>query len=230
MAGNRQQRRAAAKHKGKRPGETYMDVLTQKKMIQKAVEDSVHDHSVALESDIKTQRFLWMSVAALNMAFGFAGVRAQRYMLALDEVREDMEKMAKKNGWEYAIEKLREQCQKITGIEIKQVHEEEMRRARKENEANGIFFPAEDPDTFCETDFAPLFEKKKRPEWIPVSERLPDCDGRYLCNIKSHAFKGCYYRDIRKYDRGGFLEDGYIYTDDVTHWMELPDGPEEVST
>lgn len=222
MAGNRQQRRAAAKHKGKRSGETYMDVLTQKKMIQKAVEDSVHDHSVALESDIKTQRFLWMSVAALNMAFGFAGVRAQRYMLALDEVREDMEKMAKKNGWEYAIEKLREQCQKITGIEIKQVHEEEMRRARKENEANGIFFPAEDPDTFCETDFAPLFEKKKRPEWIPVAERLPE-HGQEVIVYTGNILKPA----VMAYT---FWNPKYDTWTHVTHWMPFPEGPEEVST
>lgn len=220
MASNRAQRRAA-KHKGKRQGETYMDVLTQKQMIKKAVEDSVHDHSVALESDIKTQRLLWMCVVALNRAFGFAGIRSQRFMLTIDEVREELDKMAKKNGWEYAIEKLREAAAKITGMEVKQVHEEEMMRARKENEANGIFFPAEDPDKFNETDFAPLFEKKKAPEWIPVTERMPEEDGRYLCNIRSFAFPGCFYRDILKYEYGEFSGNN-----DVTHWMELPDCPE----
>lgn len=223
MSGNRAQRRAA-KHKGKRRGETYMDVLTQKQMIKKAVEDSVHDQSVALESDIKTQRLLWMCVVALNRAFGFAGIRSQRFMLTIDEVREELEKMAKKNGWEYAIEKLREAAAKITGMEVKQVHEEEMLRARKENEAKGIFFPVEDPDKFNETDFAPLFEKKKGPEWIPVAERMPTEDGRYLCNIRSFAFKGCFYRDVLKYEYGVFSGN-----DDVTHWMELPDCPEEVS-
>lgn len=153
MSLNRKQRRAAAKHKGKRPGETYADVLAKQKLIKEAVEKTAHDESVALESDIKTQRFLWMSVAALNVAFGFAGVRAQRYMLALDEVREDMEKMAKENGWEYAVEKLREQCEKITGMEIKQAHEDRMVQARKENEAKGIFFPEEDPEDLARIRF-----------------------------------------------------------------------------
>ena len=46
---NRQQRRAA-KHKGKRPGETYADVLAQKRMIKEAVDRSVHDHSIAIEA------------------------------------------------------------------------------------------------------------------------------------------------------------------------------------
>lgn len=160
MGSNRAQRRAAYK-KGKRQGETYADVLAKQKMIKEAVDRSVHDESVALESDIKTQRFLWMSIAALNVAFGFAGVRAQRYMSALDEVREDMEKMAKKNGWEYAIEKLREQCQKITGIEVKQVHEEAMLQARKENEAKGIFFTAEDPEDLAAIGFTCAISNKE---------------------------------------------------------------------
>ena len=62
---NRAQRRAAAKH-GKRKGETYADVLAQKRMIKEAVERNVHDRSIAIESDIKSQRLEWMSVIALN--------------------------------------------------------------------------------------------------------------------------------------------------------------------
>lgn len=103
---NRQQRRAAAKHKGKRPGETYADVLAKRKMIKEAVDRSVHDESVAIESDIKTQRFIWMSVVAQNIAFGHAGVRTQRYFLALDEVREELEKMAEESGRAEAPEEL----------------------------------------------------------------------------------------------------------------------------
>ena len=79
---NRQQRRAA-KRIGKRPGETYADVLAKKKMIEEAVRESVHDNSVKIESDIKTQRFLWMAVIALNEAFGFGGERAKRFLEAL---------------------------------------------------------------------------------------------------------------------------------------------------
>jgi hypothetical protein len=62
---NRQQRRAA-KRKGKAQGETYADVLAKKRMIKEAIDQSVHDRSIAIEADIKTQRFLWMAVIALN--------------------------------------------------------------------------------------------------------------------------------------------------------------------
>jgi hypothetical protein len=223
MASNREQRRAA-KRKGKRPGETYADQLARERMIKEAVEKTAHDESVALESDIKTQRFLWMAVVANNIAFGHAGIRAQRFMLTLDDVREDMEKMAKENGWDYAVEKLRQRCQQITGMEVKQVHEEAMIQARKENEAKGIFFDAEDPEDLAAIGFTGA--RDTGPKWISVKERRPDSNGRYLCNVKSFAFPGKYYVTILKYDRGEFME-GNIYTDDVTHWMPLPEGPSD---
>ena len=143
---NRQQRRAAQKHQGKRPGETYADVLAKKKMIQEAVAQSVHDESIRIEADIKTQRFLWMAVIALNEAFGFGGERARRFLEALQKVADECEKMAKENGGYYARKKMMDRASQITGMEITPVHEEEMRKARMENEANGVFFPADDPD------------------------------------------------------------------------------------
>ena len=62
--------------------------------------------------------------------------------------------------------------------------------------------------------------------WIPVSERLPEVGDRCLCNVKSFAFPGSFYQAILKYDKYGFVE-GCIYTDDVTHWMPLPNPPKE---
>jgi hypothetical protein len=64
-------------------------------------------------------------------------------------------------------------------------------------------------------------------KWIPVTDRLPEHDGRYLCNVKSFSFPGTFYRTILQYVDGGFVE-GHIYTDDVTHWMPLPEPPKEV--
>lgn len=144
---NRASRRAAMK-KGKRQGETYADVLAQKRLIKETVEKSVHDKSVAIEADIKAQRFMWMSVIALNEAFGFGGERAKRYMMALNSVATEAAEMAEKHGAVYAKAKLMERAAKITGIDITPIYEEEMRKARIENEKEGIFFPADDPDVW----------------------------------------------------------------------------------
>jgi hypothetical protein len=61
-------------------------------------------------------------------------------------------------------------------------------------------------------------------EWISVKDRLPDKHDRYLCNVKAFSFPDLRYFAILKYDDGGFIE-GKIYTDDVTHWMPLPQPP-----
>ena len=61
-------------------------------------------------------------------------------------------------------------------------------------------------------------------KWISVKDGLPEEADRYLCNIKSFAFPGLFYQAILKYDKHGFQE-GHIYTDDVTHWMPLPEPP-----
>lgn len=83
-------------------------------------------------------------------------------------------------------------------------------------------------------DVAALIQELKRAKqqcreerrWIPVTERLPDCDGRYFCNVKSFAFPGSFYQTILEYNQYGFKE-GRIYTDAVTHWMPLPEPPKE---
>ena len=144
---NRAARRAAAK-RGKRRGETYADVLAQKRMIKEVVETTVHDKSVEIEADIKSQRIEWMSVCALNSAFGFGGKRARLYLDALSEVADEFKALAKKHGAVYAKAKLMESAGKILEIELSPVHEEEMRKARIENEKEGIFFPADDPDAW----------------------------------------------------------------------------------
>lgn len=139
---NRQQRRAAAKGRG----QNYADVLTRQKLVKEAVDRSVHDHSVAIEADIKTQRFMWMAVVALNEAFGFGGERSKRFLEALGTVADEVEEMAVRDGAVYAKAKLMERAAQITGIQISPVHEEEMLRARLANEAAGIYFPPDDPE------------------------------------------------------------------------------------
>ena len=139
---NRQQRRAAKK----RQGETYADVLAKKRLIKETVERSVHDHNVQIESDIKAQRLEWMAIVALNRAFGFAGIRSRRFLVTLEEVAEEVEKLAIEHGGVYAIAKLKEEAEKVIEAELVPIHEEEMRQARIENQKEGAFFPEDDPD------------------------------------------------------------------------------------
>ena len=64
-------------------------------------------------------------------------------------------------------------------------------------------------------------------KWAPTALGFfPEEHGKYLCNVKSFAFPGCFYQTILHYDKYGFHENG-IYIEQVTHWMPLPEPPKE---
>ena len=58
--------------------------------------------------------------------------------------------------------------------------------------------------------------------WIPVTDRLPDRMGMYICNVKSFAFPGTFYQKEVLFEHGGWHG-----LNDVTHWMPLPEPPKE---
>ena len=62
-------------------------------------------------------------------------------------------------------------------------------------------------------------------KWIPVTERLPKKEGRYLCVVQI-GYSGAIYVTLMNGDPDGFSLD-HIYNDDVTHWMPLPEPPKE---
>ena len=78
-------------------------------------------------------------------------------------------------------------------------------------------------------------------EWIPVTERLPEEDGSYLCFSQYCGSGWCavrgFAKDGRKKDEYDFQrrwknvwydydsEYGYCVIDSITHWMPLPEPP-----
>ena len=84
--------------------------------------------------------------------------------------------------------------------------------------------------------------KEDAQKWIPVTERLPDKNGDYLA-FKRNTYGGwCdvvgFAKDGREVDDYDFVNEwenvwydydseyGYIVFDSVTHWMPLPEPPE----
>ena len=64
-----------------------------------------------------------------------------------------------------------------------------------------------------------LIQKAKEPNWIPVTERLPESDTAVIVATDNGMVFQCLYA----YD-GWDLWDGY--TVNITHWMPLPNPPE----
>ena len=79
--------------------------------------------------------------------------------------------------------------------------------------------------------------------WIPVTERLPEKDGLYLCFSQ---YCGSGWRSVRSFAKDGRKKDeydfqrrwknvwydydseyGYCVIDSITHWMPLPEPPKE---
>lgn len=131
----------AKKHRGLPKGMTYADKLARDRMIKESVEKAAHDDMVSIQADIRAQRILWMAIWANNRAFGHAQKNTQKFLGEFVEIADWLEETSKKNDAEYALDKLRQQASKISGMEIGYLYEEEMLAARRRNEARGVFFP-----------------------------------------------------------------------------------------
>ena len=80
----------------------------------------------------------------------------------------------------------------------------------------------------------PAADVVERPRWIPVTERLPNCNGCYLV-WRPHFFCGeigmpsiCYFDGSNTWhDSYGVDFTRTLHPEDVTYWMPLPEPPKE---
>lgn len=91
------------------------------------------------------------------------------------------------------------------------------------------------------TELVPIFRMKQwfeahKHRWIPCSERLPETDGPYLVVNKATGWIGVYnFSRVKNFPYFGPQENAWWRLDDdwypqscnVTHWMPLPEPPEE---
>lgn len=68
------------------------------------------------------------------------------FMQTLDEVNKELWDIAREDGRYVATEHLRKEVCRISGMDVQLIHMDEIRQARAENEAKGVYFPEEDQD------------------------------------------------------------------------------------
>jgi len=67
-------------------------------------------------------------------------------------------------------------------------------------------------------------------DWISVKDRLPEHVGRYLCYAGDHPLGGfCYIINFNPDAKEFWSYERNMSVSFITHWMPLPEPPEEVS-
>lgn len=78
-------------------------------------------------------------------------------------------------------------------------------------------------ETINASAYLPLYQK---PKWIPVTESLPDAHKNVLCcGSKGGQFVGWVSNHVANGKALAFVHGGYGRL--ITHWMPLPEPPEE---
>lgn len=134
----------ANKHRGLPQGMTYAQKLARERRLQKAVEDAALNETVRVRADIQSQQMLWLCVVSMAEAFGLGPKRVSDFFGSLQSVSEWVEDLEKKHGRQYAVDKLRQKAEQVSGIPIDYLYEKEIMEAKGRNEANGVFFPVLD--------------------------------------------------------------------------------------
>jgi hypothetical protein len=68
---------------------------------------------------------------------------------------------------------------------------------------------------------------REKPRWIPVAERLPERDVQVLGWYKDNPFSQYRPGVVAWNGNGWVFVYAHRYVTNVTHWMPLPDAPEE---
>lgn len=130
----------AKKHKGLPKGMTYADKLAQDRMVKQAVEKAAADKTVELRANIRNQRMMWLQIVSLAEAFGIGHKRILDYFEVLERNSAEFGRLTEEHGVDYALEKLRQRAEKVSGIPIDYLYEKDIAAAKERNEARGVFF------------------------------------------------------------------------------------------
>lgn len=134
--GNKKKGKAPKKHREVKPnGMTYAQVLAKQAFIRKAVEKAAADTTVQLQSDIHTQRAMWLMVVSIADAFGIGPKRMQRdFFPVFQKNTDDLLRMEEEGDVDYAYEKLRQRAEQVSGVKIEYLYEHEIAEARAAHE------------------------------------------------------------------------------------------------
>lgn len=120
----------AKKHKTIPHGANYAQVLA----AEKRKKEQEREIESQMRTQIFVQRALWLSSVSVADAYGFGPKRMEAYFKALQENSDEFERMVEEYDYEYALEKLRQKAERISGTELDYLFEKELRELEKRKE------------------------------------------------------------------------------------------------
>ena len=106
----------------KQPGETLAQAMRREALFQKACEQQISAETVRIEADRRLQVAAWMQAVALHETFGFGATRIRRFLQAMQDVADEVSRMTDDVDGEYALEKLRQRAEQVSGLKIDYIH------------------------------------------------------------------------------------------------------------
>lgn len=128
----------AKKHTRLPKGVNYAQVLAEEKRKKDAIKQAEKEAEIQINSEIYTQRMTWIMVASIADAYGFGAKRLAQFFEKLRENAEEFERMEKENDYEYALEKLRQKVEKVTGEKMEYLYEKELRELENRKEGPDV--------------------------------------------------------------------------------------------
>lgn len=113
-----QKKRKPKQHRKLPPGMTYAETLAQQQRQLEAVREAAENDTVDIRVRETTERNLWIMLVTLEDAYGFGPKRLNRFVEAFRANVEEFEHSQEVDGVDYALEKLRQKAEKVTGSKI----------------------------------------------------------------------------------------------------------------
>ena len=117
----------AKKHKQLPRGVNYAQVLAAEKREKEEILKKERQLELYMHTEIYVQRALWLSVVSIAQAYGFGPKRLETYFEKLKENSDDFDRMCEENDYDYALEKLRQKAEEVTGAKLDYLYEKELR-------------------------------------------------------------------------------------------------------
>ena len=113
-----QKKRKPKQHRQLPPGMTYAEALAQQQRQLEAVREAAEGDSYNQGFQDGKELTIWVAAVSLADAYGFGPKRVDRFLETFTDNMTEYVRMQEEGGEVYALEKLRQKAEKVTGSKI----------------------------------------------------------------------------------------------------------------